>query len=231
MLYDLRPPVRVLVVDDEELVRAALQRILDAADAITVEGTCDGPDAVEAVGRHAPDVVLLDIDMPSVGGLEVLRRLRALPRPPVVAMLTALDRADHVERALRGGASGFLLKTTEPRLFVDAVRLLAAGGVICTPPGSAAVFARYAGSAPIFGPDASDASDASDGPAGLTDREREVLALIAAGLPNTDIAAHLGMGVTTVKTHIGALKRKLAVTSRVALANVVHRSAAGRGSG
>ncbi|WP_351228852.1 response regulator transcription factor [Streptomyces sp. NPDC002133] len=226
MLYDLRPPVRVLVVDDEELVRAALQRILDAADAITVEGTCDGPDAVEAVGRLAPDVVLLDIDMPSVGGLEVLRRLRALPRPPVVAMLTALDRADHVERALRGGAAGFLLKSTEPRLFVDAVRLLAAGGVICTPPGSADVFARYAGSAPILGP---DVSDASDGPAGLTDREREVLALIAAGLPNSDIAAHLGMGVTTVKTHIGALKRKLAVTSRVGLANVVHRSAAGRG--
>ncbi|MFF3326177.1 response regulator [Streptomyces sp. NPDC002889] len=225
MLYDLRPPVRVLVVDDEELVRAALQRILDAADAITVVGTCDGPDAVDAVRRLAPDVVLLDIDMPSVGGLDVLRRLRALSRPPVVAMLTALDRADHVERTLRGGASGFLLKSTEPRLFVDAVRLLAAGGVICTPPGSAAVLARYAGSAPTPAP------DASDGLAGLTDREREVLVLIAAGLPNTDIATHLGMGVTTVKTHIGALKRKLAVTSRVGLATVVHRSAAGQGSG
>ncbi|MGW2559015.1 response regulator [Streptomyces sp. NPDC001514] len=217
--------MRVFVVDDEELVRAALQRILDAADAITVEGTCDGSEAVDMVRRHAPDVVLLDIDMPSVGGLDVLRRLRALPRPPFVAMLTALDRADHVERALRSGASGFLLKSTEPRLFVDAVRLLAAGGVICTPPGSADVLARYAGSAPIAAP------DPSDGLAGLTDREREVLALIAAGLSNTDIAAHLGMGVTTVKTHIGALKRKLAVTSRVGLAGVVHRSAAGQGSG
>lgn len=214
--------MRVLLVDDEELVRTALHRILDFADAITVAAACDGPDAVAAARRLAPDVVLLDIDMPSANGLDVLRDLRALPEPPVVAMLTALDRADHVERALQGGASGFLLKTTEPRLFVDAVRLLAAGGVICTPPGSAGVLGRRLRSAPAAAP--AGPEDLT----GLTDRERDVLALIAAGLPNADIATHLGMGMTTVKTHIGALKRKLAVTSRVALAAVVHRSADGR---
>ncbi|MGN9791446.1 response regulator [Streptomyces sp. OZ13] len=226
MHYDLRPPVRVLVVDDEELVRAALQRLLDSADDITVAATCDGPDALETARRLAPDVVLLDIDMPGASGLDVLHAVRALPAPPVVAMLTALDRADHVERALREGASGFLLKTTEPRLFVDAVRLLAAGGVICTPPGSAAVLARYTAGAPAPAP-----PRASDDLAGLTRREHEVLTLIAAGLSNTDIATHLGMGVTTVKTHIGALKRKLSVTSRVGLAAVVHRATGGQGTG
>jgi DNA-binding NarL/FixJ family response regulator len=224
--YDLRPPVRVLVVDDEELVRTALQRLLDSADAVTVAATCDGPDALETARRLAPDVVLLDIDMPGAFGLDVLRAVRALPAPPVVAMLTALDHADHVERALRDGASGFLLKTTEPRLFVDAVRLLAAGGVICTPPGSAAVLARF-----TAGPPAPAPPRASDDLAGLTTREREVLTLIAAGLANTDIATHLGMGVTTVKTHIGSLKRKLAVSSRVGLAAVVHRATGGQGLG
>ncbi|MFJ8074798.1 response regulator [Streptomyces sp. NPDC096176] len=222
MLYDLRPPVRVLLVDDEELVRTALHRILDAADAVTVAAACDGPDAVATARRLAPDLVLLDIDMPGAHGLDVLRDLRALPDPPVVAMLTALDRSDHVEQALRDGASGFLLKTTEPRLFVDAVRLLAAGGVICTPPGSAAVLGRWARPAPAAVP------IGPDDLTGLTGRERDVLALIAAGLANADIATHLGMGVTTVKTHIGALKRKLAVNSRVGLAAVLHRSAGGR---
>ncbi|MFF8843066.1 response regulator [Streptomyces sp. NPDC015127] len=219
MPYDLRP-VRVLVVDDEELVRTALQQVLGSADGVTVVGACDGPDAVGAVRDLGPDLVLLDIDMPSAPGFDVLRALRALPRPPAVAMLTALDTADHVERALREGASGFLLKTTEPRIFVEAVRLLAAGGVVCTPSGSAEALSRYA--VPVPEP-ALGAPDALDH---LTAREREVLTLIAAGLSNADIAAHLGMGVTTVKTHIGALKRKLSVGSRVALATVAHRSAA-----
>ncbi|MDQ1010652.1 DNA-binding NarL/FixJ family response regulator [Streptomyces sp. V4I23] len=217
MPYDLRP-VRVLVVDDEELVRTALQQVLGSADGVTVAGTCDGPDAVDAVRALVPDLVLLDIDMPSAHGFDVLRALKALPRPPAVAMLTALDTAADVERALREGASGFLLKTTEPRMFTEAVRLLAAGGVVCTPSGSAEALSRYAAAAPAPAPCAPEALDH------LTARERDVLALIAAGLSNADIAAHLGMGVTTVKTHIGALKRKLSVGSRVALATVVHRS-------
>ncbi|MEV4329516.1 response regulator transcription factor [Streptomyces sp. NPDC049597] len=218
MPYDLRP-VRVLLVDDEELVRTALQQVLGSADGVTVAGTCDGPYAVDAVRDLAPDLVLLDIDMPSAHGFDVLRALKALPRPPAVAMLTALDTAADVERALREGASGFLLKTTEPRMFTEAVRLLAAGGVVCTPSGSAEALSRYAAAAPAAAPRAPEALDR------LTARERDVLALIAAGLSNADIAAHLGMGVTTVKTHIGALKRKLSVDSRVALATVVHRSA------
>lgn len=222
MPYDSRP-VRVLVVDDEELVRAALRSVLGHDERLHVVGDCDGPAAVDATRALAPDLVLLDVDMPGAHGIGVvLPALRALPEPPAVAMLTALDTADHLEQALRQGASGFLLKTMEPRLFTDAVRLLAAGGVVCTPPGSAAVLAGWtartpAAPAPPAGPGLLDV---------LTDREREVLTLIAAGLPNADIAACLGMGVTTVKTHIGAMKRKLGVDSRVALAATVHRTAA-----
>lgn len=224
MPYDSRP-VRVLVVDDEELVRTALTSILGRADGIAVAGAVDGPDAVDAVRAAAPDLVLLDVDMPSAHGLDdVLPALRALPAPPAVAMLTALDTADHLERALRGGACGFLLKTMEPRAFTDAVRLLAAGGVVCTPPGSAAVLAAWtARTPPAPAPVPGDGPDPLDV---LTDREREVLTLIAAGLPNADIAGCLGMGVTTVKTHIGAMKRKLGVGSRVALAATLHRAGA-----
>ncbi|WP_455360142.1 response regulator transcription factor [Streptomyces sp. SYSU K21746] len=217
--------IRVLVVDDEELVRSALRRILDSADGITTVGGCDGHEATETVRKLAPDVVLLDIGMPSKDGLSVLRELRALPRPPVVAMLTALDTDAHVDAALRDGASGFLLKTTEPRLFIDAVRLLAAGGAIWTPGVSARVMSRYAGTAPVAAPRELAGLET------LTDRERQVLALIAAGLANGDIATHLGMGVTTVKTHVGALKRKLAVPNRVALAAAAHRASAAAESG
>lgn len=221
MPYDSRP-VRVLVVDDEELVRAALRSVLDHDERLHVVGACDGPEAVDAVRELAPDLVLLDVDMPGAHGIGVvLPALRALPRPPAVAMLTALDTPEHLEHALRQGASGFLLKTMEPGMFTDAVRLLAAGGVVCTPPGSAAVVGGWTARAPAPPPPADPGRlDV------LTDREREVLTLIAAGLPNADIAACLGMGVTTVKTHIGAMKRKLGADSRVALAAILHRTAA-----
>ncbi|MEU3045346.1 response regulator transcription factor [Streptomyces sp. NPDC006984] len=219
MLYDFRP-VRVLVVDDEELVRTALRRILDAADGVAVAGACDGPEALAAARALHPDLVLLDVDMPGAPGLDVLPALRALPEAPAVAMLTALDTADHVAAALRLGASGFLLKTMEPRLFGDAVRLLAAGGVFCTPPGSARALAA-AVTRPLPVPEPPPAGGRLDG---LTAREQEVLTLIAAGLSNTDIATHLGVGVTTVKTHIGALKRKLGADSRVGLAAAAHRA-------
>ncbi|MFI6049742.1 response regulator [Streptomyces violascens] len=207
--------VRVLVVDDEELVRVALQRILDAAPGIETL-SCDGPKAVELTLSASPDVVLLDVNMPVVDGFSVLRELRTLPEPPAVAMLTLLGADEYLDSALRLGASGYLLKDSEPRLLVDCVLLLARGGVVYAPSGSRSlVDARVR--APLPTP----------APPGLreliTNREYEVLALLAAGETNAQLADRLGMGMATVKTHIGSLKKKLNAPSRIALAAIAHR--------
>lgn len=119
--------LRVLVVDDEELFRVGLAMILGYAPDIDVVATCDGPDAVTAVTRDRPDVVLLDIQMPGVDGITVLRELRGLPEPPVVAMLTAFGSDDYVRSALQHGAVYYLLKDTAPEQLVREVRALAAG--------------------------------------------------------------------------------------------------------
>jgi DNA-binding NarL/FixJ family response regulator len=210
--------IRVLLVDDERLVRVALQHILDSgsAEGISVVGACDGPAALATAVAARPDLVLLDVHMPAMDGLTVLRRLRALPEPPVVAMLTALGTSAHLDEALREGAAGFLLKDSAPQLLIESVRVLAAGGVVCTPTVShSVVSALSAAPAPAPTPPPAPLP-------GLTPREQEVLAALADGLPNAEIAERLGMGLTTVKTHIGSLKRKLDAPNRVALANIVH---------
>ncbi|MER5727533.1 response regulator transcription factor [Streptomyces sp. NPDC002138] len=207
--------VRVLLVDDEELVRVALRAVLDSAPDIEAVA-CDGPEAVGLARSAAPDVVLLDVNMPGEDGFSVLRELRALPEPPPVAMLTLMGSDEYLDAALRFGACGYLLKDTEPHLLIDCVRILARGGVVYVPPRSRSVMGVHVGAprpAPV--------------PAGLRDlltgREQEVLALLAAGLTNTQLAGRLGVGVTTVKTHIGSLKRKLNAPSRVAIAAIAHR--------
>ncbi|CAM5490233.1 DNA-binding response regulator [Streptomyces xanthochromogenes] len=208
--------IRVLVVDDEELVRVALRRILDSEPEFET-AACDGPQALGAVRDTAPDVVLLDVNMPDADGFAVLGELRALPAPPAVAMLTLFGSDEYLDSALRLGAAGYLLKDSEPRLLIDCVRLLARGGVVYAPPGSRSlVDARVRSPLP------------APAPAGLlelvTDREYEVLALLAEGLTNAQLAERLGVGMATVKTHIGALKKKLDAPSRVALAAVAHRA-------
>ncbi|MFJ1731182.1 response regulator [Streptomyces sp. NPDC088254] len=207
--------VRVLLVDDEELVRVALQRILDIAPHVETV-VCDGPDAVDLAIRTTPDVVLLDVNMPGKDGFTVLRELRALPEPPAVAMLTLLGSDEHLDAALRFGASGYLLKDAEPQLLIDCVRILARGGVVYAPPRSRSVVeARVNTALP---------SRTSGDLRGLiTDREHEVLVLLSAGLTNAELAARLGMGMATVKTHVGSLKKKLNAPSRVAIAAVAHR--------
>ncbi|MFF4365444.1 response regulator [Streptomyces sp. NPDC001594] len=211
--------VRVLVVDDEELVRAALRAVLGSAPDIEA-AACDGPEAVALARRTAPDVVLLDVNMPGEDGFSVLRELRALPEPPPVAMLTLMGSDEYLDAALRFGACGYLLKDTEPHLLIDCVHILARGGVVYVPPQSRAVMGVRV-SDPLPAPVPAPA------PAGLRDlltrREQEVLALLSAGLTNTEMAEHLGVGMTTVKTHIGSLKRKLGAPSRVALAAIAHR--------
>ncbi|ULR54320.1 response regulator [Streptomyces deccanensis] len=206
-----------MVVDDEALVRSGFKLILSAAQDIEVVATATGADAVETVRREAPDVVLLDIRMPDVDGLTVLRELRALPEPPVVAMLTTFDADEYILTALRSGAAGFLLKDTEPEQLAQLVRTLTAGGVVMSPKASRAVWQSHPGGQAV-----DDLEAARVGR--LTGREREVLVLIAEGLSNADIGARVHLSAGTVKDHVSAILGKLRVSSRVQAALLAQRA-------
>ncbi|MFF4045915.1 response regulator [Streptomyces chartreusis] len=206
-----------MVVDDEALVRSGFELILSAADDIEVVATTAGAEAVETVRREAPDVVLLDIRMPDVDGLTVLGRLRALTEPPVVAMLTTFDADEYILTALRSGAAGFLLKDTEPDQLAQLVRTLAAGGVVMSPKASRAVWQSHPGAAVLGDEDAARVGR-------LTDREREVLVLIAEGLSNADIGTRIHLSAGTVKDHVSAILTKLRVGGRVQAALLAQRA-------
>jgi DNA-binding NarL/FixJ family response regulator len=212
-----RPVIRVLVVDDEALIRSGFEHILNSVPDIEVVGAVSGGHAVAEVTRLRPDVVLLDIRMPDVDGLTVLRRLKALPNPPVVAMLTTFDADEYVADALSMGAAGFLLKDTKPEYLVLQVRTLAADGVVLSPKVSAGVVDGYLAGRPRSG----DADDVVDR---LSERERQILVLVAEGLSNSDIAARLYLGVGTVKDHVSAILAKLEVGGRVQAALVAERA-------
>lgn len=206
--------IRVLVVDDEALIRTGFQHILNAAGDIEVVGAVTGRQAVAEAGRLHPDIVLLDIRMPDVDGLTVLERLRAQPSPPVVAMLTTFDTDEYVAAALRMGAAGFLLKDTDPDHLALQVRTLAADGVVLSPKITSTVVDGYlAGRTRPGGP-----VDR------LSAREREILVLLADGLSNGEIAARLYLGVGTVKDHVSAILTKLGVNGRVQAALVAERA-------
>jgi DNA-binding NarL/FixJ family response regulator len=206
--------IRVLVVDDEALIRIGFQHILNAAGDIEVVGAVSGRQALAEVGRLRPDIVLLDIRMPDVDGLTVLERLRALPSPPVVAMLTTFDTDEYVAAALRMGAAGFLLKDTDPEHLALQVRTLAADGVVLSPKVTSTVVDGYLA-----------ARTPSGGPVErLSAREREILVLLADGLSNGEIAARLYLGVGTVKDHVSAILTKLQVSGRVQAALVAERA-------
>jgi DNA-binding NarL/FixJ family response regulator len=205
--------IRVLVVDDEALIRTGFQHILNAAGDIEVVAAVSGRQALAEVGRLHPDIVLLDIRMPDVDGLTVLERLRALPRPPVVAMLTTFDTDEYVAAALRMGAAGFLLKDTDPEHLALQVRTLAAEGVVLSPKVTSTVVDGYlAGRVPT---------------SGLVDRlsarEREILVLLADGLSNGEIASRLYLGVGTVTDHVSAILTQLEVSGRVQAALAAER--------
>ena len=208
--------IRVVVVDDEELVRSGFRLILQAAGDIEVVATVTGAQAVREVSLHKPDVVLLDIRMPDVDGLTVLRRLRGLANPPVVAMLTTFDADEYIATALRSGAAGFILKDTGPDQLAQVVRTLAAGGVVLSPKVTRTVVDGYL--------DSGAGSAAAKQVGELTDRERTVLVLIADGLSNTDIGARIHVSVGTVKDHVSAILTKLGVGSRVQAALVAQRA-------
>ncbi|MGD1218402.1 MULTISPECIES: response regulator [Streptomyces] len=199
--------IRVLVVDDEALIRTGFQRILDAASGIEVVAAVPGGDAIRTAEEVRPDVVLLDIRMPDVDGLTVLAALRRQPDPPVVAMLTTFDMDEYVEAALRSGAAGFLLKDTDPEELPFLVRTLADGGTVLSSKVTRAVVDGYLEAA----------SPGADTHCldRLTDRERDVLVLIAEGLSNADIAGRMHLSTGTVKDHVSAILTKLEVGGRV----------------
>ncbi|HWE88272.1 MAG TPA: response regulator transcription factor [Pseudonocardiaceae bacterium] len=208
--------IRVVVVDDEALVRSGFELILCAAGDIDVVATATGAEAMREIGRHAPDVVLLDVRMPDVDGLTILRQIRAMTHPPVVAMLTTFDGDEYIAAALRDGAAGFILKDTEPRKLADLVHALAEGDVVLSPRITRAVIDGYL--------DGSACSDAAEQLAALTDRERDVLAFLAAGLSNADIGVRLHLSVGTIKDHVSAILSKLGVASRVQAALLAQRA-------
>ena len=207
MVGGLPDAIRVMVIDDEALVRSGFQLILGAAADIEVTATCDGAHAIEQIRRHRPDVVLLDVRMPQVDGLTILRELGAWTHPPVVAMLTTFDTNEHISQALSLGAAGFLLKDTEPEHLVQAVRVMAAGGKVLSPKVTDTVINGY-----LTGSSDAQASARIDT---MTPRERDVLALVGQGLGNAQIAARLHLSPSTVKDHVSAVLTKLAVTNRV----------------
>ena len=202
-------PVRVLLVDDQELIRAGLRGILRARFGFDVVGElADGARVVETVAETRPDVVLMDVRMPGVDGVTATRRLRQVPGAPPVLVLTTFEDEEVLAGALRAGAAGFLLKGVPAEDLQRAVREVAGGGAWLDPAVTGRVLQGYRDGGPVTG--RASALDV------LTPREREVLALLGAGLSNTEIAGRLVLGEGTVKTHVGHVFAKLALRDRAA---------------
>jgi DNA-binding NarL/FixJ family response regulator len=211
-------PIRVLIVDDDALVRAGLSMMVAGTDDIRVVAeAADGSEVASAVAAYAPDVVLMDIRMPGVDGLAATEQLCSRPGGPQVIVLTTFDADEHVLRALRAGAGGFLLKDTPPPEIMRAIRLVVAGEAMLSPAVTRRLIQHVA----------------DDGHAGrreraremldrLTDREREVAVAIGHGKSNAEIAADLFMSVATVKAHVSRLLQKLELDNRVQVALLAH---------
>jgi DNA-binding NarL/FixJ family response regulator len=209
--------IRVVVVDDETLVRSGLRMLLQAAGDIAVVGEArDGDEAVDCVRRHRPDVVLMDVRMPGVDGLTAAGRITRLAGAPKVIMLTTFDLDEYVHEALRHGAVGFLLKDTPPRDLTAAVRTVAAGNAMLAPSVTRRLIATFSERGPDRG------REARDGLARLTDRERQVVLQIATGSSNAEIGQALGMSEATVKAHVSRALSKLGLQNRVQAAMLVH---------
>ena len=213
---------RVLIVDDDPLVRSALTLMLGGQVDVEVVGEAgDGRAGVELAGDLQPDVVLMDIRMPQLNGLEATRRLHARPDPPRVIVLTTFDADEHVVGALAAGADGFLLKDTPPPLILDAIRKVAAGEPMLSPSVTATLIRKLRVDQP--GRETADrTAEAERRLAALTARERDVALAVGRGLSNAEIAGELHLSVPTVKAHVSRLFDKLEATNRVQIAICVH---------
>ena len=230
-------PVRVFLVDDQQLVRAGFAMILDATPDMVVAGqAADGQEALDILlGPDAPvvDVVLMDVRMPRLDGVEATRRLRLRPGAPAVVVLTTFDTDEDVVAALRAGASGFLLKDAGPTDLLAAIRAAHRGESVVAPAVTRRLIDAYVLAPPTAPPTGLATEPATDpGAAGrsderlgrLTDREREVLVAVGQGLSNQEIAGRLHLAEATVKTHLGAILRKLGLRDRVQAVVLAHES-------
>jgi DNA-binding NarL/FixJ family response regulator len=217
--------IRVLVADDQHLMRAGLRGIVDTAADLTVIAEAEtGLQAVDLARRERPDVVLMDIRMPDMDGLEATRLITASTDVRVL-ILTTFDLDDYVYQALRGGASGFLLKDTPPADLLAAIRVIASGDALLAPSITRRLIAEFAARPEPVRPGTAGTGTASpDLLASITDRERQVLALVAEGLSNAEIARRLHIAPGTAKTHVGNLLSKLNARDRVHLVIYAHRA-------
>jgi DNA-binding NarL/FixJ family response regulator len=219
----IRPPasagkIRLLIVDDDPLVRSGLSLILGGASTLEVVAQAgNGRDGVVAAEEHRPDVVLMDIRMPVMDGIEATAGIIARPDPPKVIVLTTFDADEYVLRALAAGASGFLLKDTAPEDIVAAVHKVASGEPMLSPSVITTLIQQVTSQRPT-----ERSRAALDRLEQLTDREREVAVAVGRGLSNAEIAQELYLSVPTVKAHIGRLFMKLEVDNRVQIALCVH---------
>jgi DNA-binding NarL/FixJ family response regulator len=200
--------IRVVVADDQGMVRSGFSVLLNAQPDIEVIGEAvNGQEAIARAAELRPDVILMDVRMPVLDGLHATREITAMPDPPKILVLTTFDLDDYVYEALRAGASGFLLKDASASELANAVRLVAAGDALLAPGVTRRLIAEFA----RMGGPRSPTRKQIDG---LTERESEVLALVARGMSNAEIAAHLVVAEQTIKTHVGRILMKLGLRDR-----------------
>ncbi len=210
--------IRVMLVDDQVMVRTGFRMILETEPGIAVVGEAvNGREAVECVGRARPDVVLMDVRMPVMDGIEACELICRRDAPPRVMMLTTFDLDDHVRAALRAGASGFLLKDAPPEQLVDAIRIIASGEALLSPSVTQTLIDEIA-RRPTGQP------DSYPGIADLTERELDVVALMAKAMNNREIADALIVGEATVKTHVGRILAKLGARDRAQVVVAAYES-------
>ncbi|WP_312008283.1 response regulator transcription factor [Nocardioides alcanivorans] len=210
-------PIRLVIVDDDPLVRSALTLMLGGQSDIDVVAEAgDGAAGIAAVTQHTPDVVLMDIRMPGMDGLEATRVLHERPDPPRVIVLTTFEADDYVVSAVAAGAEGFLVKDTPPGDIVQAVRSVVAGDPMLSPSATASLIRQVRNDAPDRTSAALARADR------LTDRERDVALAVGRGLSNAEIARELFLSLPTVKAHVSRIFDKLQATNRVQIAICMH---------